>query len=234
MPERELAAVLHAHPSILKFLTGKCPDAEYFFRWLMSQHPPVTDNCDLEKCVDTVLWSIADMLIYNKCPEVYDELEFHHWDFAEVTMITPLDGKVVVDVGAGTGRVCLEAARTASVVFAVEPVARLRRFTQEKAARLNLTNIFVIDGLLHEIPLPAAFADVLITSHALGWRLDHELREFERVVKKGGHIIHCPGTAEGEKAEDYKHSLLIAPAYGYQFSRYHESDGWKRKYWKRV
>ena len=180
-----------------------------------------------------MVWTIADLIVYNKCPEVYDRLEFHDWDFAEVTSITPLDGRVIVDVGSGTGRIALEAASTAHTVVAVEPVARLRQFIREKAACEGQHNVRVVDGFGHAIPLPDGFADVVITSHALGWSLEEELTEFERIVVPGGYIIHCPGTAE-KACEAAIHERLIGPEWSYEFARYREADGWKRKYWKHL
>ena len=159
--------------------------------------------------------------------------DFHNWDFAEVTEITSLQDKVVVDAGAGTGRVALEAAQTAAVVFAVEPVGRLRQFIRQKAHQAQLQNVHVLDGFNHAIPLPAAWVDVLITSHALGWDLEAELADFEGVVKAGGFIVHCPGTADNASEEE-QHKRLISADWNYEFSRYKESDGWKRKYWKQL
>ena len=233
VPERELAAVLRAYPSVKSFLVKKCPSITDFVERVLAQFEPAVDQQGLADCSDKLVWTIEDLLVYNKYPEVYDSQEFHNWDFHEVTTITSLERKVVVDGGAGTGRVALEAAQTARYVFAVEPVGRLRQFIREKASKASLRNIFAIDGFLNTIPLPDGFADVLITSHALGWRLEDELREFERVGKKGGFIIHCPGTAEVATYEE-QHSLLVSPAYRYEFSRYRESDGWKRKYWKQL
>ena len=229
----ELAAVLHAFPSIKRFLVTKCPAAAESIERIMAKYGPAKSDRELRKISDKLVWSIADWLVYGKCPEAYDNLTFHQWDFREVTIITPLDGKIVIDGGAGTGRVTLEAARTAGRVHAIEPVARLRQFIRNKAFEASLDNIFVTDGFLHAIPLPDNYADVLITSHALGWHLEKELKEFERVVRRGGYIIHCPGTAEvpGEEAQHYR---LISPNWGYDFSRYEESDGWKRKYWKQL
>ena len=228
----ELAAVLHSHPAIKRFLVTKCPAVSKYFETILSEYPPAKNEKALKKFEDKLVWSIADWLVYGKCPEAYDKLDFHNWDFREVTIITTLDGKVVIDGGAGTGRVTLEAARTAGRVFAVEPVTRLRQFIKDKAIEADLRNIYVQDGFLHDIPLPNNTADVLITSHALGWHLERELKEFERVVKRGGYIIHCPGTAElpNEEAQHYR---LVSPDWSYDFSRYEESDGWKRKYWKR-
>jgi ubiquinone/menaquinone biosynthesis C-methylase UbiE len=229
--ERQLAAVLWAYPAIHRYLTKRCPSIHGFLERVLEEHEPAKDKEDLAACGEELVWSMADWLVYNKCPEAYDGLEFHHWDFHEITSITGLEGKRVVDGGSGTGRVALEAAHTAGQVYAVEPVARLRSFIRKKAVKAELGNLFVIDGFLHTIPLPDNFADILITSHALGWTLEDELAEFERVVRPGGHIIHCPGTAECA-AEEETHRTLVSAEWGYVQARYQESDGWKRKYWK--
>ena len=63
--------------------------------------------------------------------------------------------------------------------------------------------------------------------------IDQELVEFERVVKPGGLIIHCPVTDDREH-EDPLHSTLISSKGGYSFARYKAPDGNKRKYWKQV
>jgi len=230
IPEREFATVIRAYPAIKRFLIKRNPAIEGFINTILSQNEPAESKSELAECCDKVVWTVADLIIYNKCPEVYDNLSFHQWDFEEITRISSLVGKIVVDGGAGTGRVALEAARSAKQVYAIEPVGRLRQFIREKASQLDLKNIFIMDGFLDAIPLPDEFADIFITSHALGWRLNKELLEIERVVRRGGIIIHCPGTAEG--TEDDIHSVLISPDWGYQFSRYPEADGWKRKYWK--
>jgi len=156
---------------------------------------------------------------------------FHKWGFAEVTSVVDLGGKIVVDGGAGTGRVALEAAASADVVYAVEPVSRLRQFIRDKAASRGISNLFVVDGFLDALPFPDGFADVLATSHALGWRLEEELTELERVVKRPGAIIHCPGTAEIASGQR-QHEALVSLTWNYAFARFHEADGWKRKYWK--
>jgi len=233
VPERELAAVLRAHPAIDRFLRTRAPAIAPFLDATRARHPLSAGRSDLAQSEETLIWTIADLVVYNKCPEVYDGLDFHNWDFAEVTNITPLEGRVVVDVGSGTGRVALEAATTASAVVAVEPVPRLQRFIRDKAALSGRRNIRVVAGFGHDIPLPDDSADVVITSHALGWRLEDELAEFERVVAPAGYIIHCPGTAE-IAAEEQQHRRLIEPAWNYRFARFREADGWKRKYWKQL
>ena len=236
VPDRAFGSILWAHPAIDRFLREKSPETARFLDDVKDRSDPSIDEDDLAAAEDAVVWTIADLLVYNKCPELYDRLPFHSWDFAEVTSITSLDDKVVVDVGSGTGRVALEAATMADTVVAVEPVGRLREFIRDKAVLNGLDNLRVVEGFCHSIPLPDSSAEVVITSHALGWRLEDELREFERVVKPGGYVIHCPGTAESphDKGEVEQHERLISPEWGYEFARYRPSDGWKRKYWKRV
>ena len=165
-----------------------------------------------------------------KCPDVYARTPFHDWDFTEVTSLSDISGKCVIDAGAGTGRVCLEAAETAQMVYAVEPVSRLRQFIRMKAAEKGLSNLYVVDGFLHSLPFPDGFADLLITSDALGWQLQPELQEIERVVRRPGAVIHCPGTALGK--DEQQHSVLTHPPWSYEFTVYQEADGRKRKYWK--
>ena len=233
VPEREFAAVLWAYPLIRRYLVVRCPAIAGLVQEAMARFGPVQDAQELARCGHELVWAIADLLVYNKCPEAYDSQTFHNWDFAEVTSIAALGDKVVIDAGAGTGRVALEAAHAAREVFAVEPVGRLRHFIRSKAAAAGLRNLFVLDGFQDAIPLPDGFADVLITSHALGWRLEGELCEMERVVKPSGTIIHCPGTADAVEEEQH-HGRLISPDWQYHWARYKEADGWKRKYWKQL
>lgn len=233
VPDLELARVLWAYPAIKRFLLKKCPEISGFVERVTSQYGEVGSPDELALFEDTLVWTIADLLVYNKCPEVYDSLDFHTWDFSEITRITPLEGKTVVEGGAGTGRVTLRLAQQAKEVFAVEPVTRLRQFIRNKAHNAKLENIYVLDGTLHSLPLPDNFADVFVTSHALGWYLDKELPEFERVVKPGGTIVHCPGTA-ASAGNDATHTALISPEWSYNVAKYQEPDGIKRKYWKQV
>jgi SAM-dependent methyltransferase len=233
IPEQDLGVVLNQRPDIGRCLRKRNPGSAEFLNRVESTASEEIAKKDFDQCCDAVVWTIADLLIYNKFPEMYDRLSFHGWDFGEVTGITELVDKVVVDGGSGTGRVALEAAQTAGIVYAVEPVGQLRQFIREKASLCKINNLYVVDGFLHCLPFPNGSVDVLITSHALGWRLENELSEFERIVRPSGFVIHCPGTAEVD-GEDAQHQRLISPDWGYNFSRYEETDGWKRKYWKIV
>jgi SAM-dependent methyltransferase len=232
--KKDMSAVIHRRPDIEIFLRKKHPPVSSYLDAIKEKHPEEIDDTELMAAADRLLWTFADMIVYSKCPDVYDSLEFHDWDFSQVTSIVSLEGKTVIDAGAGTGRVTFEAAPAAIAVYAVEPVTRLRSFIREKArTRPEWSNVYAVDGFLHELPFPDSFAHVLITSHALGWKLEEELPEMERVVKRGGCILHCPGSSANDSSGGVHETLLAEPWY-YEHSIYEESDGKKRKYWKKV
>jgi SAM-dependent methyltransferase len=238
VPEKEFAAVLQTRPVIKNFLKVRCPEIASFIDLVLKKQTNLQREEQLESYEDRLIWTLADILVYNKCPEVYDRLPFHCWDFSEITSVVRLEGKIVIDVGSGTGRVAVKAAESAKLVYAVEPVSRLRQYIRKKTQQRNLTNLFVVDGFLHSLPFSDGFSDVTITSHALAWQLENELRELERITMKGGTIIHCPGTADSISERDVTtHKILIGEPWRYKFSVFEEPDpstggGRKRKYWK--
>lgn len=233
VPQREFAAVLWANAAIKRFLIRKHPPIADFIEDVLARYDPAASQQELNAFSDRLVWEIADQLIYVKQPDVYDERVDHGWDFDEVTSNVPLEHKVVIDAGAGTGWVAFAAVQTARLVFAVEPITSLRKFIRDKAAKIGATNLYAIDGFLHAIPLPDGFADVLITSNAIGWQLAHELREIERVVKRGGYAIHLCASLDNVK-EPRLHSGLTSARWQYEFAQYEHADGWKIKYWKQV
>lgn len=234
VPEPALSVVLYAYPEIKRFIQKKYPEIKEFLHITMEKYGPSKSPEELACSENSLVWTLADLLVYNKCPEIYDRLDFHDWDFNEITRLTSLEGKIVIEGGAGTGKVTLRLSNFARQVYAIEPVARLREFLRQRVNSAAQKNVFVMDGFLHNIPLPDHFADVFITSHALGWHLEKELPEMERVVKPRGTIIHCPGTALSSGEKDPTHLALLSPRWGYQVSVYPEQDGLKRKYWKHL
>jgi ubiquinone/menaquinone biosynthesis C-methylase UbiE len=172
------------------------------------------------------------LIIYNKNPDVYDARAQHEsWVINEITSLVSLDNKVVIDAGSGSGKLAFQVARIAKTVFAVEPVTNLRRFIQKKAAAEGIENIYTIDGFLHAIPFPNHFVDVLLTCRAIGWNLEEELKEVERVVKPGGQIVHIPMY---QNVDDPLYTTLTSSKWKYKCSEFELGDDFTRKYWKQV
>jgi SAM-dependent methyltransferase len=230
-PSQELAAVLHAYPNVRRFFGARYPPIEEFLEQLLAGRDRVLDD-ELPSCETALLWEIADWIVYQRAPQRYDEASAFDSDLSAITDVVALDGKVVIDAGAGTGQIAFAVSPAARHVFAVEPVARLRRYMRDKAGLLGIDNLFVLDGFLNRIPLPSESADVLLTRQAIGWKLDEELLETERVLKPDGIALHLVGMPHPAAPDDDLHRQLVAN--GYQPGSYHEASAVKRKYWKQL
>lgn len=229
-PRPELATVLAAHPDLQRYFATRCPPIEPFLLDVLSGHrEPAGDAAQAE---DTLVWELADHIVYQRAPALYDEKVQPGWTRAAFAEAEPLAGRVVIDAGAGTGHVALMVAPDAATVFAVEPVATLRAYVRDRAHEQGLAHVFAIDGLLDAIPLPANSADVLLTHNAIGWDLASELAEIERVVCPGGIALHLVGMPYPAEEGAPHHAGLLAA--GYEELPYQDGDAQNRKYYKQI
>jgi SAM-dependent methyltransferase len=232
IPEADLAIALRGNAAVEWYMRHKCPELNEWLDKLMSAD---TITAELSRDVIrqaevSVMRSLNDLIVYAVDPAIYDLQPFLNWDSNELLSLADFADKIVVDVGAGTGRLALVVAPTAAQVFAVEPVTNLRRYLKEQAIKRGLSNIFPVDGLLAEIPLPDRFADITMAGHVFGDQPEREYRELLRVTKSEGVVILCPGNNDKDNAV---HDFLVSQ--GFAWSRFEEpQDGMKRKYWKRV
>ncbi len=230
-PDAAMGTVLHAHPAILWYLKQR--------------YPPISTTC--EKCLTLgetspssevlraaeieILDSMQDWLIYVLDPSAYDALAFLGWDDDSLLSMADFRDKIVIDVGSGTGRLAFAAAPSARVVYAVEPVANLRRYLWQKRRKLGLSNVYPADGTITRLPFPDNFADILMGGHVFGEHPTRELAEMTRVVKNKGMILLHPGTNAG--SEDEAHRFLIKN--GFDVDTFEEpTEGLKRKYWQTI
>jgi SAM-dependent methyltransferase len=233
VPEAPLATALRGNPAVAWYMRHACPEIEEWLDGVEARaagtSPP--DPVELREAERAVIGDIVDLVVYAVAPEVYDAQPFLGWDSAELTSVADFDGRRVLDIGAGTGRLTFVAAEGgAACVFAVEPVGNLRRFLESKARDRGLTNVFCVDGLVTSIPFPDGFADVTMGGHVFGDDPEDEHAELVRVTKPGGQVILCPG-ANDEDSE--RHEYLLSQ--GFEWSAFEEpGDGMKRKYWKRI
>ncbi len=230
VPEEDLAQALKANPAVEWYIRHKCPEIEGWLNWIMAKAPPRTGQKTTRQAEIAVLESIDDLAVYVTDPAVYDQQPFLNWDSQELTGTVDFTDKVVIDVGAGTGRLALAVAGLAKTVYAVEPVGNLRDYLRQKIARLGLRNVFVMDGLITCLPFPEHFTDICMGGHVYGDAPQNEYAELVRVTRPGGTILLCPGNSD---VDNPAHAFLIA--HEFAWSRFEEpGDGWKRKYWKKV
>jgi SAM-dependent methyltransferase len=235
-PRAELAAVLRAHPNLVRFFSVKHPPIEPFLSELLHATPSATPattppvDLDLAECEDRLLWELADLIVYQSAPAMYDATIADTWTRAALAEAEPLEHKVVADIGAGTGQVTFTVAPFAKTVFAIEPSTPLREYIRSEASRAGFDNVFVLDGLLSAVPLPADTLDVLLTHRAIGWDLAPELAEIERIVHPGGVALHLTGMPFPPD-DDPLHEGLLSSAY--QPGPYDNGEGRCCKYFRK-
>jgi len=236
LPERiavkEFATLLTAYPIVHRFLFAKYPPIASFLSRILKENPATKDQALIEEHCHEALWEIGDLIIYNKSPERFDAQAPIKWEIGEISAITSLNGKVVADVGAGSGRIAFLVAPIAQTVFALEPLSSFRTFMKEKAVDKCVENLFVMDGTLDSIPLPDHSLDVLITSNAIGWNLSDELEEIERVIKPGGYAIHL--LQSNEQLENPFHETLTASPWNYTCLQEGDNKKLKLRYFARI
>jgi SAM-dependent methyltransferase len=230
-PDKNMGTALKAHPAVQWYLEQIFPPIhDYIQKCLVlgDDHPSAHE---LRKSELAVLDSMHDWLIYVLDPEKYDQLEFLTWEDSSLLGLADFTDAVVIDIGSGTGRLAFAVAPQASVVYALEPVANLRRFLWAKRDMLVLNNVYPIDGSIEQIPFPENITDIVMAGHVFGDDFDREYLEMYRVVRDGGMILLHPGT--NAESDDEAHHFLIGK--GFEFDTFIEpGDGQKRKYWKTI
>ncbi len=126
----------------------------------------------------------------TKSPAVWDALPWSYWDPSAIYDRIELKDKIVLDIGAGTGQVTLRCAPFAKLIYALEPIGRLRQYIEQKFKATGFINVRTVEGILEAVPLEDASVDIAILSNgSFGWNPEKELAELERVTKSGGTIL---------------------------------------------
>lgn len=227
---RDFVIALKANPEVEWFLRNKCPEISGWLDKVMMTGAAGSSTEDIRKAELVILDELNDWLTYAIDPTIYDNQSFLKWDSAELLNLADFSGKVVLDIGSGTGKLAFLVADKVKIIYAVEPVENLRHWMKARAQEKKLNNFYVDDGFIESLPFPDGFADIVMSGHVFGDNLEKENQELERVVKKGGMIIHCPGNND---EDNETHQFLVS--HGYEWLKFEEpDDGVKRKYWKTV
>jgi SAM-dependent methyltransferase len=224
---------MRSYPRIKEFLAMKDASIRTYIEAVLAANEEIPDKELNSSYCDEAVWEVADLILYNKYPELYDELVPFNWEIDEITDKEALKGKVVADVGAGTGALAFLLAEFAEKVFAIEPCSAFRTYIKQKMLTQDVSGITVMDGFLHSIPLADNSLDILITSNAIGWNIEKELSEIERVLKPNGQAFHIMRTKE-KTEENPVNEILTSRKWNYKYSETADKNGLKAKYVKTI
>jgi hypothetical protein len=98
---KAFATLIRKYPFVKDFLVLKAPSIGHFVDSVLKANEEVNDEELIKEYSDALLWEIADLIVYNKFPEIYDERVKFNWSIDEIILKESLIGKVVADVGRG-------------------------------------------------------------------------------------------------------------------------------------
>jgi SAM-dependent methyltransferase len=139
--------------------------------------------------LDRLFWDLT----YWKTPNEYERLTAGEQVHLGALDRAHVDGAVVLDAGAGTGRVTLPLARRARAVYAMDPAPPLLELLDRKLASFGVRNVEIVRGVFRRVPLPDDSVDAVVSCSAFG---PYEARggergldELQRVTRPGGRIV---------------------------------------------
>ena len=200
---RQMGIALANHPAVAWYCQTKAPEVAERVKALIAAAPAGCSREEIRAAECFVLdwndWAVVYVypeVMNRNCAYIYD------WDKRRLLELTDFRDKVVLDVGAGTGRLTFAAAQEARHVYASEPCDRLREYLREKISREGIPNVSVLDGFAASLPYEDDTFDIVMSGHVVGDDYGTELAELERVVKDGGWVLDCIGENRGRAEPD--------------------------------
>jgi len=193
---KNMGIALAANPVVAWYFKQRCPKYAHIVDELLDQ-VLVVDEKAVGEAEIYILLSLEDFTIHTTPEKMATSCDYiRGWNRERLFELADFEGKVVLDIGAGSGRLTFAAAERACMVYAVEPVGTLREFMRNEIERLGITNVCVTDGFVENLPYPDETFDIVMSGHVIGDDLEKELSEKMRVCKKGGYLLNVPGDSE--------------------------------------
>jgi SAM-dependent methyltransferase len=142
------------------------------------------------------------------------------WPEEAARWFVPDDARLVVELGAGTGKLTRALAGLGVRVVAVEPDARM-------LAVLRGSGLEGVDGSAEEIPLADGAADAVVAGSSIHWfELGPARQEIQRVLRPGGRL------GFGWNHRDSRHPAVARMSEAIYSAR-PEGTGWRSRDWPR-
>ena len=192
----DMAKALSRYPYVVAFCKQKAPECADFLSKILRVNTEDVSEKEARDAETAILSALETYVVYAY-PEVMNQVNYiRNWNPQSLYRLVDLRGKIVLDIGAGTGRLAFAAAKLATRVYASEPCDMLREFMRDKIKREQISNVKVLDGEVMNLPYEDSTFDVVLAGHVVGDFYDEEIAEMTRVTKNGGTIVCCNGDDE--------------------------------------
>jgi len=189
----DMAKALYRYPHVAAHCRYKAPECSDFLDKIAAIPNPGWTDEEMREAETAVLQAQETFVVYA-WPEAMNRVDYiRNWDETRLHALVDLRDKVVLDVGAGTGRLTFAAAKIARRVYASEPCDRLREYMRDKVKAEGIQNVKVLDGEVMCLPYEDDTFDVILSGHVVGDFYDEEIAEMSRIVKPGGWLVICNG-----------------------------------------
>lgn len=216
-----VARALHFYPHVKYYISHKAPGCRSFIEAVEKVDCIGLTKDEARKNELQLIGENETFIVYGY-PEVMNKVNYiRNWKPEYLYTLVDLTDKIVLDVGAGTGRLAFAAAAKAKRVYASEPCDQLREFMRDKIENECIENIRVLDGFVTELPFEDSTFDVVTSGHVIGDYYDEEIAELVRITKDGGYFVVCNGDDEFVRTEP--NSELTTR--GFTFRKHESAEG---------
>lgn len=192
----DLASALSRYPHVAAYCRHKAPECSAFLDQVLSIDVSAVTDAEAFAAQCAILEAHETFVVYAY-PKAMEQVNYiRNWREENLHRLLDLEDKVVLDVGAGTGRLSFAAAKRARRVYASEPCDMLREYMRDVIRERNISNVRVLDGFVAELPFEDDTFDAVLSGHVVGDDYDAEITELMRVVRDGGYIVCCNGDDE--------------------------------------